>query len=81
MLSGSIGEYLHFSNRLTLAGRKQLMIELSLFQHVFSAINRVIQTLKHSALAGGMFSVSLAAAADRLLLLRITWKLMDLSKA
>ena len=47
------------------------MIELSLFQHVFSAINRVIQTLKHSALAGGMFSVSLAAVADRLLLLRI----------
>jgi len=46
MLSGSIGEYLHFSNRLTLAGRKQLMIELSLFQRVFGAINRVIQTPK-----------------------------------
>ena len=30
--------------RLTLAGRKQLTIELSQFQRVFGAINRVIQT-------------------------------------
>jgi len=30
--------------RLTSAGRKQLSIELSQFQRVFGAINRVIQT-------------------------------------
>jgi len=30
--------------RLTPAGRKQLTVELSQFQRVFGAINRVIQT-------------------------------------